>query len=69
MDRKREDTLLALIQQGLKPKEIAAKIDGRTESAVVNRIYSDRDAHLSYRGPSQRGATSGGHTKRERPSL
>jgi hypothetical protein len=42
--------LLALIQQGLKPREIAAKIDGRTESAVVNRIYSDRDAHLSYRG-------------------
>ena len=46
--------LLALIQQGLKPKEIAAKIEGRTKSAVVNRIYSSKAAHVHYKGMKHR---------------
>jgi len=33
--------LVSLIQQGLKPKEIAAKMQGRSKSAVVGKIYSD----------------------------
>ena len=40
--------LLALIQQGLKPKEIAEKMEGRTKSAVLNRIYNSKAAHVHY---------------------
>jgi len=48
--------LLALIQQGLKPKEIAEKMDGRTTSAVFNRIYNNRDIHIGYQeAKSKRG--------------
>tara|TARA_R100001509_G_scaffold65313_1_gene36055 strand:- start:2708 stop:3064 length:357 start_codon:yes stop_codon:yes gene_type:complete len=42
--------LLALIQQGLKPKEIAEKMDGRTTSAVFNQIYGSKAAHVHYQG-------------------
>ena len=42
--------LLALIQQGLKPKEIAERIEGRTKSAVINRIYNSKATHVHYQG-------------------
>ena len=42
--------LLALIQQGLKPKEIAERMEGRTKSAVLNRIYNSKATHVHYQG-------------------
>tara|TARA_R100001510_G_scaffold47362_1_gene44666 strand:- start:3693 stop:4043 length:351 start_codon:yes stop_codon:yes gene_type:complete len=42
--------LLALIQQGLKPKEIAERMGGRTTSAVFNQIYGSKAAHVHYQG-------------------
>lgn len=42
--------LLALIQQGLKPKEIAERMDGRTTSSVFNQIYGNKAAHVHYQG-------------------
>ena len=40
--------LVSLIQQGLKPKEIAAKMQGRSKSAVVGKIYSDNQVLSAY---------------------
>ena len=40
--------LISLIQQGLKPKEIAAKMQGRSKSAVVGKIYSDNQILSAY---------------------
>lgn len=40
--------LVSLIQQGLKPKEIAAKMQGRSKSAVVGKIYSDNQILSAY---------------------
>ena len=40
--------LVSLIQQGLKPKEIAAKMQGRSKSAIVGKIYSDNQVLSAY---------------------
>jgi hypothetical protein len=40
--------LISLIQQGLKPKEIAAEMQGRSKSAVVGKIYSDSQLLSAY---------------------
>ena len=40
--------LISLIQQGLKPKEIAAEMQGRSKSAVVGKIYSDNQILSAY---------------------
>ena len=46
--QKESNLLISLIQQGLKPKEIAAKMQGRTKSAVVGKIYSDSQLLSAY---------------------
>jgi len=48
--QKEKVLLLTLIQQGLKPKEIAQEMEGRTTSAVFNQIYGNKAAHAHYRG-------------------
>ena len=40
--------LISLIQQGLKPKEIAAQMQGRTKHAIVGKIYGDNQLLSAY---------------------
>jgi len=46
--QKEKVLLLTLIQRGLKPKEIAQEMNGRTTSAVFNQIYGSKAAHAHY---------------------
>ena len=41
--------LISLIQQGMKPDEIAAQMQGRTTSAVMNKIYGNDEVLSAYR--------------------
>ena len=46
----KEDALLVrLISEGLTPAEMAEKIQGRTKSAVTNRIYQKQEILDAYR--------------------
>ena len=41
--------LISLIQRGLKPTEIAAQMQGRSKSAVMNKIYGNDEVLSAYR--------------------
>ena len=41
--------LISLIQRGLKPTEIAAQMQGRSKSAVMNKIYGTDEVLSAYR--------------------
>ena len=41
--------LISLIQQGMKPDEIAAQMQGRTTSAEMNKIYGNDEVLSAYR--------------------
>jgi hypothetical protein len=50
-----ENALLArLISEGLRPAEMAEKIQGRTESAIYNRIYKRQEFLDAYRAASDK---------------
>ena len=40
--------LISLIQRGLKPKEIAAQMQGRSKSAIMNKIYGNDEVLSAY---------------------
>jgi len=41
--------LISLIQRGLRPTEIAAQMQGRSKSAVINQIYKKDEVLSAYR--------------------
>jgi hypothetical protein len=46
--------LISLVQQGLSQKQIAEKMQGRSLSAIANRIYNDSEILSAYRQSSSR---------------
>lgn len=68
--KKAEDALLArLISEGLTPAEIAEKIQGRTASAIYNRIYKKQKFLDAYRAVSDERGGWVTHTKEEIRSI